>query len=32
MTKMFSDLKRGLEDVDAFLEGKTEGFKVTLPA
>lgn len=31
MTKMFEDMKRGLEEVDAFLAGKTEGYKVTLP-
>ena len=29
---MFSEMKRGLEEVDAFLAGKTAGFKVTLPA
>ena len=32
MTKMFTDMKRGLEEVDTFLAGKTAGFKVTLPA
>lgn len=29
---MFSEMKRGLKEVDTFLVGKTEGFKVTLPA
>jgi hypothetical protein len=28
MTAMFSDLMNGLEEVDAFLSGKTAGFKV----
>jgi len=32
MTKLFSDLKAGLEEVDSFLAGETAGFKVTLPA
>jgi putative transcriptional regulator len=31
MTKMFNDLKQGLAEVDAFLGGQTEGFKVTVP-
>jgi putative transcriptional regulator len=31
MSKMFKDLKQGLAEVDAFLSGDTEGFKVTLP-
>jgi putative transcriptional regulator len=31
MSKMFEDLKRGLADVDAFLDGQKTGFKVTLP-
>jgi putative transcriptional regulator len=32
MSKMFNDLKRGLSEVDAFLSGQKEGFKVTVPA
>jgi putative transcriptional regulator len=32
MSKMFEDLKQGLSEVDAFLAGKQEGYKVTLPA
>jgi len=32
MTKLFDDLKAGLEDIDRFLGGETAGFKVTLPA
>jgi hypothetical protein len=32
MTKLFDDLKAGLEDIDRFLGGETEGFKVALPA
>jgi putative transcriptional regulator len=32
MSKMFEDLKRGLEEVDAFLAGESAGYKVTLPA
>src|ERR1700722_11176979 len=31
MSKMFNDLKRGLSEVDAFLSGQKEGFKVTVP-
>lgn len=31
MSKVFEDMKRGLEEVDAFLAGETEGYKVTLP-
>jgi hypothetical protein len=30
MTAMFSDLMNGLEEVDAFLSGKTAGFKVSV--
>jgi putative transcriptional regulator len=32
MTKLFDDLKAGLEDIDRFLGGETVGFRVTLPA
>jgi len=32
MSKMFEDMKRGLEEVDAFLAGESAGYKVTLPA
>jgi putative transcriptional regulator len=32
MTKLFDDLKAGLEDIDRFLGGETAGFKVALPA
>jgi putative transcriptional regulator len=32
MTKMFEDMKRGLEEVNAFLAGESAGHKVTLPA
>ncbi len=32
MTKMFDDLMNGLDEVDAFLAGKTAGYKVNLPA
>jgi putative transcriptional regulator len=32
MTKMFEDMKRGLEQVNAFLAGESAGYKVTLPA
>lgn len=32
MTKLFEDLKAGLEDIDRFLGGETAGFKVTLPS
>jgi putative transcriptional regulator len=32
MSKMFEDMKRGLEEVDAFLDGATAGYRVTLPA
>lgn len=31
MTKMFEDMKRGLEEVNAFLAGESAGYKVTLP-
>jgi putative transcriptional regulator len=31
MGKMFNDLKQGLSEVDAFLSGRREGFKVTVP-
>jgi putative transcriptional regulator len=31
MSKMFNDLKQGLSEVDAFLSGQKEGFKVTVP-
>lgn len=30
--KMFDDLKNGLHEVDEFLAGKEEGYKVTVPA
>jgi len=32
MAKMFEDLMSGLDEVDAFLSGKTDGFKVSLPS
>jgi putative transcriptional regulator len=32
MTTMFEDLMSGLDEVDAFLAGKTAGYKVNLPA
>ncbi len=32
MTAMFEDMMTGLEEVDAFLAGKTSGYRVTLPA
>lgn len=32
MTKLFDDLMTGLDEVDAFLAGKTGGYKVNLPA
>jgi putative transcriptional regulator len=32
MATMFEDLMSGLDEVDAFLAGKTAGFKVSLPA
>jgi putative transcriptional regulator len=32
MTRLFDDLKAGLEDVDSFLAGKTVGYKVSVPA
>jgi putative transcriptional regulator len=32
MSKMFEDMKRGLEEVNAFLAGESAGYKVTLPA
>jgi putative transcriptional regulator len=28
---MFDDLKKGLSEIDAFLGGKRDGYKVTLP-
>jgi putative transcriptional regulator len=31
MSKIFEDMKRGLEEVDTFLAGKADGYKVTLP-
>lgn len=31
MTKMFEDMKRGLEEMNAFLAGESAGYKVTLP-
>jgi len=32
MNAMFEDLMNGLDEVDAFLAGQTEGYKVTVPA
>ncbi|MGA3373970.1 MAG: hypothetical protein ABSC48_19680 [Terracidiphilus sp.] len=32
MATMFQDLMNGLDEVDAFLAGKTAGYKVNLPA
>jgi len=32
MTKLFDDLMTGLDEVDAFLAGKKDGYKVNLPA
>jgi putative transcriptional regulator len=32
MSRMFEDMKRGLEETDAFLAGDTAGYRVTLPA
>jgi putative transcriptional regulator len=32
MSMMFEDLKQGLAEVDAFIDGETEGYKITLPA
>jgi putative transcriptional regulator len=32
MTPMFEDLMNGLDEVDAFLAGKTAGYKINLPA
>ncbi|MGO9777376.1 MAG: helix-turn-helix domain-containing protein [Terracidiphilus sp.] len=32
MTALFEDLMNGLDEVDAFLAGKTDGYKVHLPA
>src|SRR5258708_24421340 len=32
MTKMFNTLMSGLDEVEAFLSGETEGHKVKLPA
>jgi hypothetical protein len=32
MTKLFDDLKAGLEDIDRFLGVEKAGLKVTLPA
>jgi putative transcriptional regulator len=31
MTTMFNDLMNGLEEVDAFLAGRTVGYKVSVP-
>jgi putative transcriptional regulator len=31
MTTIFQDLKNGLKEVDAFLSGKTSGYKVSVP-
>jgi len=31
VSKMFEDMKRGLEEVDAFLAGETARYRVTLP-
>jgi putative transcriptional regulator len=31
MTKMFDELMNGLNEVDAFLAGKTAGYKVSVP-
>ena len=32
MTTMYRDLMTGLDEVDAFLAGESQGYKVTLPA
>lgn len=32
MTAIFNDLMNGLNEVDAFLDGKSSGYKVHLPA
>ena len=32
MTRMFDDLMTGLEEVDAFLDGQTAGYKVSVPS
>jgi putative transcriptional regulator len=32
MSKLFEDMKQGLAEVDKFLAGEKDGFKVTLPA
>lgn len=32
MTAIFNDLMNGLDEVQAFLDGKTAGYKVSLPA
>lgn len=32
MAAIFQEMMNGLDEVDAFLAGKTEGYKVTLPA
>jgi|SRR5580658_7739109 putative transcriptional regulator len=32
MTKLFDDLMTGLDEVEAFLAGKSAGYKVNLPA
>ncbi|MGO9338524.1 MAG: helix-turn-helix domain-containing protein [Terracidiphilus sp.] len=32
MTTMYEDMMSGLDEVDAFLAGKTAGYKVNLPA
>jgi putative transcriptional regulator len=29
---MFDDLKNGLREIDSFLDGKREGYKLTVPA
>jgi putative transcriptional regulator len=31
MSKMFTELKRGLDEVDAYLSGQTIGYRVHLP-
>lgn len=32
MSKIFEDMKRGLEEIDAFLAGESAGYKVNMPA
>jgi putative transcriptional regulator len=32
MAAMFKDMMNGLDEVDSFLDGKTAGYKVNLPA